>query len=98
MSKMNPAKNHPQQVAKRQRTRLFGDVDQTDEIDDRRTPQNLFDELNNEFHFTVDVAASKDNAKLDRYYDLERSGLEVSWTGERVWCNPPFSDLRSWGS
>jgi len=96
VSKLNPAKNHPQQVARRQRATLFGDVDLTDEVDDRGTPQALFDELDDEFHFTVDVAASRENAKCDYYYDKERSGLTAHWGGERVWCNPPYSDLPSW--
>jgi hypothetical protein len=25
-----------------------------------------------------------------------RDGLVQPWTGERVWCNPPYSDLLSW--
>lgn len=24
------------------------------------------------------------------------NGLTGSWAGERVWCNPPFSDIRAW--
>lgn len=31
------------------------------------TPQALFDELNEEFHFTLDVCASEDKAKCQRY-------------------------------
>jgi hypothetical protein len=29
---------------------------------------------------------------------LGRDGLAQSWAGERVWCNPPYSDLQRWVS
>ena len=54
------------------------------------TPQDLFDALNSEFHFTVDVSALPENAKCARYYTPEIDGLSQDWSGERVWCNPPY--------
>ena len=53
------------------------------------TPQKLFDKLNEEFHFTLDAAASKQNAKCKAYYDAEADGMKQPWTGT-VWCNPPY--------
>lgn len=41
-------------------------------------------------------AAAPHNAKTERYYTLQDNGLEKSWAGERVWCNPPYSDIRPW--
>ena len=82
-----PAQNHPQQVGTR------GPLEK---VDDRRTPRSLFDPLDEEFEFTLDVAASAENALCDRFYDLETDGLTSSWHGERVWCNPPYSDIRPW--
>ena len=35
------------------------------------TPQDLFDELNNEFHFDIDVCADESNHKCDKYYSKE---------------------------
>lgn len=97
MSKLNGAKNHPQQVKKRPVIEtFFGSVMPTDEVDDRGTPQKLFDELNAEFQFSIDVAASKDNAKCVNYCDIAHSGLERSWANERVWCNPPYSNFPAW--
>lgn len=32
------------------------------------TPQDFFDELNREFHFTLDPCATPENAKCDKYY------------------------------
>lgn len=53
------------------------------------TPQDLFDELNNEFHFTLDVCADESNRKCDKYYSKEQDGLSQPWIGT-VWCNPPY--------
>jgi phage N-6-adenine-methyltransferase len=54
------------------------------------TPQWLFDQLDSEFHFTVDVCASSQNAKCVRYFDSKIDGLKQSWAGETCWCNPPY--------
>ncbi len=54
------------------------------------TPQELFDLLDAEFGFTVDVAATLGNAKCPVYYDATIDGLSQDWTGETVWCNPPY--------
>ena len=53
------------------------------------TPQELFDNLNAEFHFTVDVCATKDNAKCEKFFTPEMDGLKQEWTGV-CWCNPPY--------
>jgi hypothetical protein len=46
------------------------------------------------FQFTVDACSDKQgkNAQLKRYWSREVSCLRRSWDGERVWCNPPFTD------
>jgi hypothetical protein len=36
--------------------------------DEWSTPQPLFDLLNSEFHFTLDVCATEKNAKCERYF------------------------------
>ena len=46
------------------------------------TPQNIFNELDNEFHFTLDPCANKDNAKCEKYYTEEENGLSKSWGGK----------------
>lgn len=80
-------KNHRQQVKKR------GADDKTD---DRSTRPEIFDPLNAEHGFTLDAAASKDNAKCSKYFTIKENGLEQSWCGEVVWCNPPYSNLKAW--
>lgn len=79
--------------------RMFGVEEYTEasgDVDDRGTPWELFLALHEEFGFTIDVASSDANAKLIRHWTQDDDGLEKSWGGERVWCNPPYSDLRRW--
>lgn len=54
------------------------------------TPQHLFDILNDEFGFTLDVCATVQNAKTDNYFSLDDNGLEQDWTGNTCWMNPPY--------
>jgi phage N-6-adenine-methyltransferase len=61
-----------------------------------QTPPELFDPLHERFAFTLDACALPHNAKLERYFTPEHDGLKRSWKGERVWCNPPYSDLAPW--
>ena len=53
------------------------------------TPQPLFDLLDAEFQFTVDVCATASNAKVDPFFSREQDGLKQNWTG-MAWCNPPY--------
>lgn len=54
------------------------------------TPQNFFDSLNEEFKFTLDPCATKENAKCPKFYTKEDDGLVQSWDNEIVFCNPPY--------
>src|SRR5690349_4783281 len=54
------------------------------------TPQDLFDDCNARFGFTLDAAAQPHNAKCARFFTPEQDGLAQSWAGEVVWCNPPY--------
>lgn len=53
------------------------------------TPQWLFDQLNAEYHFELDVCALPSNAKCERYFTPEQNGLSCEWTGS-CWMNPPY--------
>lgn len=57
------------------------------------TPLDLFEQLDDEFNFTVDAAASAKNALCDRYFTKRENGIAQSWKGETVWCNPPYGDM-----
>jgi phage N-6-adenine-methyltransferase len=81
------AQNHTQQVRRR---------GANPEVDDRATAPEVFGPLNKRFRFTLDVAAAAHNAKCPRFFDAAADGLAQPWAGERVWCNPPYSDIAPW--
>ncbi|EEV6140077.1 DNA N-6-adenine-methyltransferase [Escherichia coli] len=60
--------------------------------DDWRTPYRLFRSLHQEFSFSMDGAATEHDALLPRFTDDIHN---QSWVGERVFCNPPYSDIPS---
>lgn len=62
------------------------------------TPQDFFDELNAEFGFVLDPAATDKTAKCSLYYTPETDGLSQSWDfGGAVFCNPPYGrDIGKW--
>lgn len=63
----------------------------TSNSDDYGTPQKLFDELNAEFNFDVDVCASAENAKCPRYFSKAEDGLSQNWSDFRMcYMNPPY--------
>ena len=45
------------------------------------TPKSLFDILDEEFLFTLDPCATKDNAKCSNFYTKEDDGLLQDWGG-----------------
>lgn len=58
-----------------------------------RTPDRVFNNLHREFGFTIDAAASANNAKLPRFWSRHDDALRQDWGGERVFCNPPYSEI-----
>lgn len=64
---------------------------------DYETPQDFFEKLDNEFHFTLDPCADSENAKCEMYFTIEQDGLKQDWKGETVFCNPPYGrKLKEW--
>ena len=62
----------------------------TSNTDEWATPQEFFDKLNDEFHFTLDPCALPTNAKCTKYFTPHDNGLSQNWGGEIVFCNPPY--------
>ena len=63
---------------------------------DWETPQWLFDLLDKQYHFDLDVCATKENAKCWNYYTKEDNGLKRKWSGS-VWVNPPYGrEIGDW--
>lgn len=61
------------------------------------TPQEFYDRLNKEFHFTLDPCADEHNHKCDKYFTIDQDGLSQSWAGESVFCNPPYGkEIAKW--
>jgi site-specific DNA-methyltransferase (adenine-specific) len=60
---------------------------------DWSTPQELFDELDKEFHFTLDPCASDWNAKCKKYFTEKEDGLKQDWGNEIVFMNPPYGKV-----
>jgi len=77
-------------------TRFSRNVMFSSATDDWETPQDLFDELDKQFHFTLDPCASIKNAKCAKYFTKEQNGLLQSWRGETVFVNNPYSDNTKW--
>lgn len=50
--------------------------------DEWSTPQDLYDKLDSEFHFTLDPCSTHENHKCENYYTKEDDGLTKTW-GER---------------
>lgn len=64
--------------------------------DEWATPQHLFDQLNWQESFTLDVCATASNAKCKKYFTKEDNGLIQPWTAEICWMNPPYSQIGQW--
>lgn len=61
-------------------------------------PARFFDELNQEFDFKLDAAATEKSAKCNIYFTPENDALSQSWDkGGSVFCNPPYGrNLKKW--
>lgn len=63
----------------------------TSNKNDWETPPEIFDPLNAVFNFDIDVCATAENTKCQRYYTPEIDGLKQPWHNNEVcWCNPPY--------
>jgi phage N-6-adenine-methyltransferase len=58
------------------------------------TPQKLFDDLNREFHFTLDACATAELAKCERFFDKQEDALSKAWDAV-TFCNPPYGPALS---
>lgn len=62
---------------------------------DWETPAMLFDPLHERYSFTLDAAASKNNARLPNFIDKEADALSCSWDGRVFLNNPGFGGWRT---
>jgi phage N-6-adenine-methyltransferase len=58
------------------------------------TPRELFNSLNKEFAFEIDVSATKENALCNIFFTKDDDALSQDWSKYKVaWCNPPYGRL-----
>ncbi|MFD0726997.1 DNA N-6-adenine-methyltransferase [Lysobacter brunescens] len=56
-----------------------------------RTPRSMFDQLHAEYGFTLDGASEPGNGLLPLASTAKKP---IAWDGQRVFCNPPWSNIR----
>lgn len=60
------------------------------------TPQEFFDKYDEIYNFNVDVCATDENAKCEKYFTQEQDGLAQEWVGV-CWMNPPYGrEIKHW--
>ena len=59
--------------------------------EDWRTPRWVLDWALPRWRLEIDAAASPTNAVLPRYWTREIDALRQDWSGQRIWCNPPYN-------
>src|SRR5262252_9678676 len=57
---------------------------------DWETPPEVFEPLDQEFHFTLDVCATAATTKCPRFFAPEDNGLAQDWGTDTCWMNPPY--------
>lgn len=71
-------------------------VHYSSETPEWETPQELFDLLDSEFHFGLDVCATAQNAKCADFFTPSTDGLAQTWAGT-CWMNPPYGqEIGQW--
>ena len=74
-----------------------------------RTPPEVFKCFDKQYNFQCDVAASDENHLCENYYTEKDDALTSDWessftkreyiklfSGEYIWCNPPYSNPLPW--
>lgn len=73
--------------------------------DEWATPREFFEELDREFHFTIDAAATPENTQCATWFGkpmVEADGDALTYPWSAVygpgpyWLNPPYSQCREW--
>lgn len=60
------------------------------------TPIEFFEKYDAKYHFTLDVCATKENAKCKRFFTREDNALTREWNGV-CWMNPPYGrEIGKW--
>lgn len=72
----------------------------TSKSNEWETPQDLYDKLDEEFHFNLDPCSTDKNHKCKNYFTIKDDGLSKYWFvegGARVFVNPPYGkEIKKW--
>lgn len=74
-------------------------VEHRSQSDEWETPQDFFDKMNARFDFDLDVCATAENAKCEKFFTIEDNALMQNWSasGKTAWMNPPYGkQLKYW--
>lgn len=66
---------------------------------DVKTPLDFLVYVRARLHapFIIDLAASKENTVVERFYSIEQDSLKQVWPTEGwCWLNPPYNNIRPW--
>ena len=67
------------------------------ESNEWETPQDLYNELDKQYGFTLDPCATPSNAKCDNFYTKQDDGLSQNWKRHVVFMNPPYGrEIGKW--
>lgn len=58
---------------------------------DIETPSPLFFKWDDEYHFTLDVCDTRNNHKVEAYFNIDLDAIVQSWAPKRCWMNPPYT-------
>lgn len=58
---------------------------------ERETPPELYELLDEEFCFVADMAATSKNTKHEVYFNQDDDSLSIDWPRGPVFLNPPYS-------
>jgi len=72
------------------------DVAFSSKSNDWETPLDFFNGLNSIYDFTLDPCATAETTKCPKFFTERENGLLQSWRGERVFVNPPYSNIGAW--
>ena len=82
---LQDSKRREQELARQvERIKSARSVHHSSQSDEYRTPQAVFEHYDRIFHFDVDVAATRKNAKCERYFTKADDGLKQKW-GKSNW-------------
>lgn len=60
------------------------------------TPIEFFKKYDAKYHFTLDVCATKENAKCEKFFTRDDDALTREWNGV-CWMNPPYGrEIGKW--